>query len=161
MPRHEESVETKLRRIAEKAGREPKFQFTSLFHLMNEELLLGCFKRLKNRAAAGIDEVTKAEYAANLTDNVRGLVERLYRMGYRPQPVRRVYIPKAGSGKLRPLGNRHWKTSWCRRGWCEYSRRFMNRTSSTTPMDFGRTGIATTRCGRSAGRWKTTRWSGS
>ena len=60
MPRHEESVETKLQRIAEKAGREPKFQFTSLFHLMNEELLLGCFERLRKDAAAGIDEVTKA-----------------------------------------------------------------------------------------------------
>jgi len=56
MPRHEESVETKLQRIAEKAGREPKIQFTSLFHLMNEELLLGCFERLRKDAAVGIDE---------------------------------------------------------------------------------------------------------
>jgi hypothetical protein len=41
-----ESVETKLRRIAEKARNEPSFKFTSLYHLMNEELLRGCFKRL-------------------------------------------------------------------------------------------------------------------
>ena len=60
MHRQEEGVETKLQRIAEKAGREPRFQFTSLFHLMNEELLLGCYERLRNDAAAGIDEVTKA-----------------------------------------------------------------------------------------------------
>jgi len=34
-----EPVATKLRRIAEKARKEPTFKFTSLFHLMNEELL--------------------------------------------------------------------------------------------------------------------------
>ena len=104
MLRHEESVETKLQRIAEKAGREPKFQFTSLFHLMNEELLLGCFERLRKDAVAGIDEVTKADYAANLTENLKELVKRLHRMSYRPQPVRRIYIPKPGSTKRRPLG---------------------------------------------------------
>ena len=104
MHRNEEPLETKLQRIAEKAGREPKFQFTSLFHLMNEELLLGCFERLRNNAAAGIDEVTKTAYEANLTDNLRDLVQRLHRLSYRPQPVRRVYIPKPGSDKRRPLG---------------------------------------------------------
>lgn len=34
-----ESVTTKLRRIAEKARRELGFKFTSLYHLMNEDLL--------------------------------------------------------------------------------------------------------------------------
>ena len=34
-----EPVATKLRRLAEKARKEPTFKFTSLFHLMNEELL--------------------------------------------------------------------------------------------------------------------------
>ena len=40
-------METKLRRIAEKARNEPGFKFTSLYHLMNEELLRECFKRLR------------------------------------------------------------------------------------------------------------------
>ena len=78
MLRREEDVETKLQRIAEKASRKPEFQFTSLFHLMNEELLLGCYERLRKDAAAGIDEVTKADYAANLTENVQDLVKRLH-----------------------------------------------------------------------------------
>lgn len=56
MHRRGEGMETQLQRIAEKARQEPKFQFTSLFHLMNEELLLGCFERLRSDAAAGIDE---------------------------------------------------------------------------------------------------------
>ncbi|MFH0997707.1 MAG: hypothetical protein V1844_19760 [Pseudomonadota bacterium] len=39
-----ESVETKLQRIAEKACKEPSCQFTNLFHMMDEELLRGCFE---------------------------------------------------------------------------------------------------------------------
>ena len=104
MHSNDEGVATKLRRIAEKASREPRFQFTSLFHLMNEELLLGCFERLRNDAAAGIDGVTKADYTANLAENLHDLVNRLHRMAYRPLPVRRVYIPKPGSTNHRPLG---------------------------------------------------------
>ena len=50
-----EPVTTKLLRIAEKARREPRFKFTSLFHLMNEDLLLSCFYRLRKDAAAGIN----------------------------------------------------------------------------------------------------------
>ena len=99
-----EPVETKLLRIAEKARKEPEFKFTSLYHLMNEKLLRECFKRLRNDAAAGIDEVTKEMYAENLEANLSSLTERLHRMAYIPQPVRRKYIPKLGSTKPRPLG---------------------------------------------------------
>lgn len=97
-------VETKLHRIAEKARKEPNFKFTSLYHLMNEELLRGCFKRLRKDAAAGIDKMTKDMYAEKLDANLTDLVERLQRMAYIPQPVRRKYIPKPGSAKQRPLG---------------------------------------------------------
>ncbi len=99
-----EPVETKLHRIAEKARKEPRFKFTSLFHLLNEELLRGCFKGLRKDAAAGIDKMTKDMYAENLDANLSDLIERLQRMAYIPQPVRRKYIPKPGSTKQRPLG---------------------------------------------------------
>ena len=99
-----ESVETKLRRIASKARSDSNFQFSSLFHLMDRELLRGCFKRLRGDAAAGIDRVTKQMYAKNLEENLSKLIERLHRMAYIPQDVRRVYIPKPGSAKQRPLG---------------------------------------------------------
>jgi group II intron reverse transcriptase/maturase len=104
VPSSGESVETKLLRIAEKARNEPGFKFTSLYHLMNEELLRECFQRLRKDAAAGIDEVTKDLYAENLDANLSNLMERLHKMAYIPQPVRRVYIPKPGSTKQRPLG---------------------------------------------------------
>jgi RNA-directed DNA polymerase len=99
-----EPVETKLHRIAEKARKEPGFKFTSLYHLMDKELLRGCFKRLRKDAAAGIDKMTKDMYAENLEANLSNLIDRLHRMAYIPQPVRRKYIPKPGSTKQRPLG---------------------------------------------------------
>ena len=99
-----ESVETKLQRIAEKARREPTCKFTSLFHLMDTELLKGCFGGLRRDAAPGIDRITKEEYEKDLEANLTGLIERLHRMSYRPLPVRRAYIPKPGSTKQRPLG---------------------------------------------------------
>jgi group II intron reverse transcriptase/maturase len=99
-----EPVATKLQRIAEKARKEPDFKFTSLYHLMNEEMLRECFKRLRKDATAGIDKMTKDMYAENLDANLSDLIERLHRMAYIPQPVRRKYIPKPGSAKQRPLG---------------------------------------------------------
>ncbi len=59
MPSNKESVETKLQRIALKASEDKDCQFTRLFHLMNEELLLECFMRLKGHAASGIDKIAK------------------------------------------------------------------------------------------------------
>jgi len=102
--RNEEPVATKLRRIAEKARKEPTFRFTNLYYLLNDELLRGCFQGLRKDAAAGIDNVTKEMYAEDLDTNLANLLERLHRMAYVPQPVRRTYIPKPGSDKLRPLG---------------------------------------------------------
>lgn len=99
-----EPVATKLHRVAEKARKEPTFQFTSLYHLLNEELLRECFVGLRKDAAPGTDGMTKELYAGNLEANLSELTGRLHRMAYRPQPVRRKYIPKPGSSKQRPLG---------------------------------------------------------
>ncbi len=100
-----ESVETKLQRIAEKAQKEPDCQFTSLFHLMDKELLRGCFERLRKEAASGIDRVTKEEYGNDLEANLTGLVERLHRMAYIPQPVRREGVhPEAAKHEAEAAG---------------------------------------------------------
>lgn len=103
-PRSGETVETKLLRIAEKAQREKNFRFTSLFHLMNQENLWECFESLRNDSAPGIDKMTKIQYAKRLESRLNNLTDRLHRMAYIPQTVRRVYIPKTGSNKMRPLG---------------------------------------------------------
>jgi len=97
-------VETKLFRIAQKARTEPACVFNNLYHLLKPELLRECYQQLRTDAAAGIDKVTKQAYGENLEANLAALTERLHRMAYIPQPVRRVYIPKPGSAKKRPLG---------------------------------------------------------
>jgi len=104
MHSNEENVVTKLQRIAKKASTDNDCQFTSLYHLMNKELLLECFTQLKGKAASGIDNITKEQYGINLEANLENIVERLHKMAYKPQPVLRVYIPKAGSQRKRPLG---------------------------------------------------------
>ena len=58
-----------------------------------------------NRGAAGIDGQTIAEVEAYGVDRVlKELRQQLEARSYRPQPVRRVYIPKAGGKSQRPLG---------------------------------------------------------
>ena len=96
-------METKLERIAEISANSPRPEFTSLYYLINKEMLLQCHKELDGNKAVGIDEITKKEYERNLEQNIDGLVERLKRKPYKPQPSIRVYIPKS-NGKLRPLG---------------------------------------------------------
>ena len=76
--------------------------FTSIGHLINRELLKKCHEEMDKDKAVGIDGVTKEEYGKRLDENLEDLVERLKRKSYRPQPARRVEIPK-DNGKTRPL----------------------------------------------------------
>jgi group II intron reverse transcriptase/maturase len=66
--------------------------------------LRACYDTLGAKKATGVDGVTKEEYGRNLEANLQDLSGRLRRMGYRPGPKKRVYIPKPGSEKGRPLG---------------------------------------------------------
>ncbi|MCS7465014.1 group II intron reverse transcriptase/maturase [Paenibacillus doosanensis] len=97
-------MEAKLVKIAQVAKERPKEQFTSLIHLLSEDALYRCHQELKGNKAVGVDEVTKAKYEENLAANLKNLHQSLRKMAYKPQPVRRVYIPKPGSQKMRPLG---------------------------------------------------------
>jgi len=76
--------------------------FTSVGHLINKEMLEECHAKMDGDKTVGIDGVTKEEYGRNLEENLGRLVERLKRKSYKPQPARRVEIPK-DNGKTRPL----------------------------------------------------------
>lgn len=96
-------METKLTRISEIAKEKPKERFTALYHHLNQEMLIECHRELSGNKAAGVDQVTKEAYEKSLEENIVNLVDRLKKHSYRPQPVRRTYIPK-GNGEKRPLG---------------------------------------------------------
>ncbi len=57
-----------------------------------------------NRGAAGVDHVSIERYASDLDANLERLSESLRTGTYRPQAIRRHYIPKPGSQEMRPLG---------------------------------------------------------
>jgi RNA-directed DNA polymerase len=97
-------METKLTRIALTAKEKSNIRFTSLAHLINAEHLKECHQRLNPRKVPGVDEVTKEEYGMNLEANLQDLITRMKRNAYRPQPVKRKYIPKINSKEKRPLG---------------------------------------------------------
>jgi len=92
-----------LRRLARKAKEEPQTQFTAIAHLLTEEVYWAAWRRLKKGASTGVDGVTTTAYAANLAENLRALQARVQARQYRPQPVRRVQLPKEGGG-TRPIG---------------------------------------------------------
>ncbi len=95
---------TELARITDIAKAKPKECFTSLAHLIDETSLKVCSMEMDGKKATGVDKVTKEEYENNLDANVADLVARMKRQAYKPQAVRRVYIPKPGTDKQRPLG---------------------------------------------------------
>ncbi|MGL4799686.1 MAG: group II intron reverse transcriptase/maturase [Cellulosilyticaceae bacterium] len=97
-------MNTKLQRIADIAKSNPDEKFSALIHHINKDMLIMCHKELKTNKATGVDGITKSQYEVNLEENIEGLLKRMKQMSYKPQPVRRVYIPKPGSTKKRPLG---------------------------------------------------------
>ncbi len=98
-----ETVSTKLRQLAEQARRHPERVFTTLHHLIDVDFLHEAFLRLRKEAAAGVDNMTAAEYQEGLIERLTELHHRVHTNRYRAQPVRRVWIEKEG-GKRRPLG---------------------------------------------------------
>jgi group II intron reverse transcriptase/maturase len=89
-------------KIAQQAARHGKVQ--TIMHYVNKANLAEEHKQQEKGKATGIDRVTKEEYGKELEKNLADLLERMKRYSYRPQPVRRTYIPKTGSDKMRPLG---------------------------------------------------------
>ena len=71
---------------------------------IDKDALRAIHRKMKAHKASGIDKVTKEEYGANLEENLDNLISRMKGGEYRPNPTRRVYIPKSGSKKMRPLG---------------------------------------------------------
>ena len=100
-----ETVSTKQQRIAELARDCPDMAFTNLAHHIDLEWLHTAYVKTRKDGAVGVDGQTADDYEINLMGNLQDLLDRAKSGTYVAPPVRRVYIPKAGSpDETRPLG---------------------------------------------------------
>jgi len=79
--------------------------FSLIDKVTPERTLKIAFQKVaNNQGAAGVDHVTIPMFEAHRDDELRRLSDQLRTGTYRPQAIRRHYIPKPGSQELRPLG---------------------------------------------------------
>ncbi len=96
------------KRLYIKAKQEPQFRFYTLYdRIYRPDVLAAAWKQVaSNDGGPGVDGVTIAsvrDQAGGVEGFLSEIHETLKGKRYKPQTVRRTYIPKAG-GKTRPLG---------------------------------------------------------
>jgi RNA-directed DNA polymerase len=96
-------TERMLKRLAE--SREQTVWYSLWDKVWDEgNLWQASLEVIMNRGSAGVDGQTTTQYHKEWREEIARLQKELQGGGYRPQPARRVWIPKAGSTELRPLG---------------------------------------------------------
>ncbi len=72
-----EAMSPELLTVAERAKREPEGQFHALAHLIDVPALSRAYRRLRKKAAVGVDGLTKEDYGQDLERNLQDLHHRL------------------------------------------------------------------------------------
>lgn len=79
--------------------------FSLIDKVYDRRNLESAYQKVKrNQGSAGVDHVTIAQFTGHLEANLESLARSLKEGSYRPQAIRRVWIPKPGSSEKRPLG---------------------------------------------------------
>ena len=95
------------RKLSQRATEEREHKFENLYSLLCNEVWLRVAHHSVNsnqgRETAGVDGESMSNFNGDLEGNLEELRTQLKAKTFEPQPVRRVYIPKA-NGKKRPLG---------------------------------------------------------
>lgn len=106
-----EKIRSLQRKLYCKAKAEPAFRFYVLYDkICREDVLLHAYALARDNAGApGVDDVTFEQIEmSGVGAWLTGLRKELVSRTYRPDPVRRVMIPKPGGGE-RPLGIPTWQ----------------------------------------------------
>ena len=83
---------------------EEEQQMKLIEEILSGENLKEAIHRVKiNKGASGVDKMSVNQVETYFCEHKDEIIESIMNKTYKPQPVRRVYIPKA-NGKLRPLG---------------------------------------------------------
>jgi len=96
-------------KLSQKAKQERGFRFYTLYaHIHRTDVLQAAWKLVgRYKKASGVDGVTREEVErqpGGVEAFIQGIQQELQERRYRAQPVKRVYIPKGNTGKMRPLG---------------------------------------------------------
>ena len=101
-----DKVQDLRKKLGEKARLEPKSRFYALYDkLYRWDFLCEAWRRVRsNKGAAGVDGETIEQIEERGVEAFLEALQGELEIGpYRPQPVRREYIPKP-DGRKRPLG---------------------------------------------------------
>lgn len=101
-----QSAESRLTgpmRIHQAAKQERSLRFDNLLHHLTPQRLLQAYQHLNKQSAKGIDGESWKSYGVQLSARIESLHSRIHTLKYKPQPVKRIWIPKA-NGDKRPIG---------------------------------------------------------
>ena len=99
-----QDISTKLERIAKLAREIRGATLKTLAHHIDVNWLREAYRRTRKDGAPGVDGVSAEQYAEQLEENLRSLLDRAKSGRYRAPPVRRVHIPKGDGTETRPIG---------------------------------------------------------